>query len=295
MRIRDAFKAHGVFINVFYSPLRSFVLERVRTRLFLDEQREIPVDFKALYEEAAEHLKTEALGPGQSGLIQKLLLLPISGVANMLATFGSSFTVIYDPREKREDKAVIAAIDGVLAAFLNLKDKGVEMRWDLHDFVKGFVHDRRSEDEIGLQMADLMAGETRAFFDANPEQMEFAASRKLITQGAGRALGYGRTRARHVVEDRRAEPNTGGGAQEVARAGPVRPHGAPALPRAFRRRRRDLLFQAGGSLGTSRSSRATLLDQLDDDRTPQFSPTPKSSMNPRKAVLTAQGDTLSEI
>ena len=183
MRIRDAFKAHGVFINVFYSPLRSFVLERVRTRLFLDEQREIPVDFKALYEEAAEHLKTEALGPGQSGLIQKLLLLPISGVANMLATFGSSFTVIYDPREKREDKAVIAAIDGVLAAFLNLKDKGVEMRWDLHDFVKGFVHDRRSEDEIGLQMADLMAGETRAFFDANPEQMEFAASRKLITQG----------------------------------------------------------------------------------------------------------------
>ena len=33
-------------------------------------------------------------------------------------------------------------------------------------------------------MADLMAGETRAFFDARPEQMEFAASRKLITQGS---------------------------------------------------------------------------------------------------------------
>jgi hypothetical protein len=32
-----------------------------------------------------------------------LLLLPIGGVANMLATFESQFTVIYDPREKKED------------------------------------------------------------------------------------------------------------------------------------------------------------------------------------------------
>ena len=182
VKIRDAFKAHGAFINVFYSPLRSVVLEHVRTRLFVDGKREIPADFKVLYSEAAEHLKTEREGPGQSELIKKLLMLPISAVANMLATFGSSFTVIYDPREKKEDKAVIAAIDGVLAALMNLKDEDVEMRWDLHTFVKGFVHDRGSEDEIGLQMADLMAGETRVFFDVNPEQMKFAASRKLITQ-----------------------------------------------------------------------------------------------------------------
>ena len=84
MKIRDAFKAHGAFINVFYSPLRSFVLEHVRTRLFGDGKREIPADFKALYGEAAEHLKTETEGPGQSGLIKKLLLLPIGAVAALL-------------------------------------------------------------------------------------------------------------------------------------------------------------------------------------------------------------------
>jgi hypothetical protein len=184
MRLRDVFTAHGVFINVFYTPLRSFVLEHVRTRLFFDEQREIPADFKTLYDEAARDLSEEAQGPGQSGLIKKLLLLPISGVANMLATFDSQFTVIYDPRERKEDKAVIAAIDEVLATLMNFKGKDVEMRWDLHSFVKGFVHDRRSEEEVGLQMADLLAGETRAFFAANPELMEFAASRKLITQAS---------------------------------------------------------------------------------------------------------------
>ncbi len=100
----------------------------------------------------------------------------------MLATLGSSFTVIYDPREKKEDRAVIRAIDDVLAAFKNLKGKNVDLRWDLHTFVKGFIYDRRSENEVGLQLADLMAGETRAFFDANPELMEFAASRRLVTQ-----------------------------------------------------------------------------------------------------------------
>ena len=41
VKIRDAFKAHGAFVNVFYSPLRSFVLEHVRTRLFFDGKREI--------------------------------------------------------------------------------------------------------------------------------------------------------------------------------------------------------------------------------------------------------------
>ncbi len=184
MKLRDAFKAHGVFINVFYTPLRSFVLEHVRTTLFLHGKREIPGDFAALYRDAALALQADAQGPGQAGLIQKLLLLSIGGVANMLATFESPFTVIYDPREKKEDQAVITMIDGVLAALTNLKDLDVEMRWDLHTFVKQFVHDRRSEDEVGLQVADLMAGETRAFFQANPEQMAYAASRKLITQGS---------------------------------------------------------------------------------------------------------------
>ena len=38
-----------------------------------------------------------------------------------------------------------------------------------------------SEDEVGLQLADLAAGETRAFLDANLELREFGASPKLIT------------------------------------------------------------------------------------------------------------------
>ena len=271
MKIRNALKTHGAFINVFYSPLRSFVLEHVRTRLFHARKREIPTDFNALYTEAAEHIKSEREGPGQSALIQRLLFLPISAVANMLATFGSSFTVVYDPREKREDKTVIAAIDGALAALRNLKNKDAAMRWDLHNFVKGFVHDRRSEDEIGLQMADLIVGETRAFFDANPEQMEIAASRKLITQTSyepcvtvesiqGQMYKTGAlnripaaVRKKWLVQDRQGRtvlPLFGSFSALVLQ---------PAIP-------------AGVSLGTSQSSTGTYSTSWNDRRHPSRAP-----------------------
>lgn len=184
VKIRDSLKANGGFINVFYSPLRSFVMEHVRSRLFHEGHRAIPADFGALYAQAVKDLEAQAKGPGQSDLIEKLLLLPIGGVANMLATLRCPFTVIYDPREKKEDKAVIAAFESTFEALLNLKDKDVEMRWDLRLFLRGFVHDHRSEDEVGLQLADMMAGEARAFFEANPEQMEHAASPTLITQAS---------------------------------------------------------------------------------------------------------------
>jgi hypothetical protein len=153
----------------------------VRTNLFVDDKTEIPADHAALYAAAEAELIAEAQGPGQSGLIAKLLTLPVSGLANLLASFDSEFTLIYDPREKREDKAVAATINAFLSLFENLKGKDVGIRSDLGKYVRAFVHDRKSEDELGLQMADLIAGETRAFFDAYPELLDYRASRVLVT------------------------------------------------------------------------------------------------------------------
>jgi hypothetical protein len=180
-RIRDAFKANGVFVTSFYTPLRSFVLERVRTDLFLDDQVAIPENYDELYAKAATDLQEEARGPGQSGLIAKLLTLPVSGLANLLASLGSEFTLIYDPREKREDKAVKATINAFLSLFQNFKGKDIGIRWDLGRHVRAFITDRRSEDELGLQMADLIAGETREFYQANAELLDYRASRVLVT------------------------------------------------------------------------------------------------------------------
>jgi hypothetical protein len=93
------------FIDVFYTPLRSFVFEHLRTQLFVDREREIPSDFKPLYDQVARDLRAERRGRVNRGWLKKRLLLLIRGVASMLATFESQFTVIYDPREKKEDRA----------------------------------------------------------------------------------------------------------------------------------------------------------------------------------------------
>jgi hypothetical protein len=50
------------FINVFYTPLRSFVFEHLRTQLFFDREREIPADSKALYDQVARDLRAERRG-----------------------------------------------------------------------------------------------------------------------------------------------------------------------------------------------------------------------------------------
>jgi hypothetical protein len=189
--IQKAFRANGVFISVFYTPLRSFVLERVRTNLFRAGRREVPTDFQGLYDEAKAELQNQAHGPGQAGLIGKLLLLPVAAVANLLATLKCPFQLVYDPRDPKEDKMVLAKVEGLIAAMKHLKGKGTKLRWDLSLYMKRVIYDRRSEDELGLQMADLMAGEARAFFDANAELMDFRASPTLVTQGSFEPLVVG--------------------------------------------------------------------------------------------------------
>jgi hypothetical protein len=174
--LRDIFKRHGAFIAGFCTPVRPFVLERVRSDLFLHDKEELPVDCASLYREAETKLRMEATGPGHSGLISGLLHLAVGGVANMLASVGSKFTVVYDPRERKEDRAVIRTVDEYLALMENFKRVDTDLRSDLKHFAQAFVYDRRSEDELGLQFADLVAGEIREFFVANPELMECGVS-----------------------------------------------------------------------------------------------------------------------
>jgi hypothetical protein len=180
-RLRDIFKKHGAFLAGFYTPVAPFVLEHVRSNLFLDDQEEVPANYEALYREAETEIRGYARGPGQSAIISRLLHLAVGGVANMLASFGCPFTVVYDPRERKEDRAVIRTVDGYLAMMENFKHVDTDLRSDLKDFAQGFVHDRRSEDELGLQLADLIAGEVREFFVANRDLMEHGASSRLIT------------------------------------------------------------------------------------------------------------------
>jgi hypothetical protein len=178
--IRTLLQEHGGFVAGFYTPLRAFVLERVRTNL-LDEADALPDPVTIEYGKAESQLKAEMRGPGQAGVVSKLLYLPIGGIANLLASLECDFTVVYDPRHPKEDRAVSVDVEAYLKLHESFRDIDGDIRADLHDRFKAFQYDRTSEQEIGLQFADLVAGEVRQFFVSNPDMLIFGASQKLIT------------------------------------------------------------------------------------------------------------------
>lgn len=176
--LHDVLYEHGCFISAFYTPARSFLIEKVRVHLYLGgEAVAVPTDetsLRELMEGAAAEVEASWNGPGMSDVIASLLHTPVSGLLHFAEAIDLRLKLIYDPREPKEDKSVRGAIDRI-ADLVEKITPATEGR------LIGVTMTSASDQEIGLQLADLAAGETRAFLDANRDLTEFAASPRLIT------------------------------------------------------------------------------------------------------------------
>lgn len=139
----------GGFVAGFYTPTAGLIMERVRENL-IDVADEVPPDHGNLYEAARQELLAAVGGPGQSTLITNLLFLPISAVKFMLGSFDCEFQILYDPRQGDEDRAVRDEIGTGMNMLLGMPDPLRQPNNYL-----GMVIDRRSEDELGLQLGTL--------------------------------------------------------------------------------------------------------------------------------------------
>jgi hypothetical protein len=173
-QISKTLKIHGAFLIGFYTHVCGVVMERVRVNQIGDAS-EVPLVHNALYSKAVEELRREFTGIAQSETIAHILRNPLLGMANFLAYFNCPFQVFCDPRESKEDKAVIAGIDWFIQNRFKVaapKEAALYL---------GIDNSRPSHSEVGLQMADLLAGEIRLFFEDHPDLLTFGASNKLIT------------------------------------------------------------------------------------------------------------------
>lgn len=163
------------FVSGFYTPGEAIIMEQVRN-LVMDDQEELPPDTSDLYQRAITDFRTTYEGgPGDSKLLATLLNLAVSAFTHMIASFGSPFRILYDSRERREDAAVKTTIDELQEIIPRLSP-------EVAGLFRGLKVAKDSKDELGIQIADLMAGETRDFFDANRELMSFGATRRIISQ-----------------------------------------------------------------------------------------------------------------
>ena len=184
-KLHDVLAAHGGFVSAFYTPAHSFLTERVRVNLFLAGQEEaLPADperLRELMQAAVEELREERAGPGMSAAIGALLRTPVSALLHFAEFMDIRLRVIYDPRESREDRTVRAEMERT-AELIGRMTPGTGSR------LVDVNVTSPSETEIGLQYADLAAGETRAFLAANPELREFGASPNFITSTSDEAI-----------------------------------------------------------------------------------------------------------
>jgi hypothetical protein len=173
-KIRTVLLTHGCFVCGFYTPARAFLLERLRADI-MDELASIPVAHTDLLFEIAKRERDGWEGPGQSGVLRQLLALPVTSAIHAIAGLGCKVRVVYDARQKKEDKALKAIIEELVGGMSNV--------WSNTDGrLTAYDETGRSNVEVGLQIADIIAGETRAFLDANPDLQEHGASAKIITQ-----------------------------------------------------------------------------------------------------------------
>ena len=174
-RIEKVFKVYGIFVTAFFIHTKGAVMEQVRSGL-VGTADIVPKDSQALYDEAAETLrKSEADGVAQAETIYSILRIPLSGLANFLGYFQCPFKIYCDPREAKEDRAVLAAIDDFFKGPMAAISPGEAVLYG------GMNNLTSSEDEIGLQLADILTGEVRTFFEENPGFLTAGASPELIT------------------------------------------------------------------------------------------------------------------
>jgi hypothetical protein len=177
-RIQKVFKTYGCFVTAFYTKTRGVVMEGVRSAL-VGEQDRVPQDHSALYELSAGKLREEASeGIAQSETITSILRISLAGLAHFMRYFGCPFRLFCDPRESSEDKAVLQAIGDFFSGPMNV------IAHEESSLYLGMDNARPSDEEIGLQMADLLTGEVRLFFESNQDFVNFGSNLTLITSSS---------------------------------------------------------------------------------------------------------------
>jgi len=179
-QIHNVLHEHSCFVSGFYTPARSFLLERIRIDL-LNTTDTVPVDVKHLIAEMAERTRAEWTGPGMSTILNDLFHKAIAGWLNFADGIKIRLRVVIDPREPKEDKAIKEALLKAAETVAVMVPPTLGRLLDVDV-------SRTSDEEVGLQLADLIAGEVRVFLEANSELLEFGSSPKLITAKSDEAI-----------------------------------------------------------------------------------------------------------
>lgn len=188
--LRNLLHRNGGFVLGYFVPVDGLVMERVRESCLSRGLKEVPHEHSAEYETARTDLLTRRVnvfdsvgshnytrGVGESSILCYLTANVLLNVNGLLAAANCPFRVVYDPRERSEDAAV-SEHQLILNEIFSLLPSS------LHTHCR-FTTETASNNELGIQLADVMAGEFRQFFRKNDGLLTAESSLKLIPSGQG--------------------------------------------------------------------------------------------------------------
>ena len=165
---------NGCYVAGYYTTVRNLLIYHFRTEVAMDDDAtELPTDWETgLLGVKAKLLSDKPKHPGEAYLLAGLFHQTLSITLSWLGSGGNSFKVVYDPRQKKEDKFLIHYADEWLTQQAELKEmKGV---------YKGTTNMLDSSGSPGLMLVDLIARDVRFLFSDVPELLTEQSCSKLV-------------------------------------------------------------------------------------------------------------------
>ncbi len=172
-RLAYFLRKNDCFVVGFYTTVKNLLAFHLRTEVAKeDDAKQLPENWECrlpvikamLLAEKPEH-------PGDSYLLGPLFHQTLSICLNWLASVDTTFDVVYDPRQKKEDRFLIRHTDELLKMEAAAKQ--------LDGVFSGVTATTASEASPGLMLADIILRDVRFLFADIPE---------LLTEHSGTTL-----------------------------------------------------------------------------------------------------------
>lgn len=172
-RLAYFLRKNDCFVAGFYTTVRNMLTYHVRTEVAKnDEAKELPANWESMLTGIkANLLADKPSSPGDAYLLVFLFHQTLSITLNWLGNVGAAFDVVYDPRQKKEDRFLIQHADDWLKREAEVKK--------LVGVYNGATAVVDSSNSPGLMLADLILRDVRFLFADVPE---------LLTEQSGTTL-----------------------------------------------------------------------------------------------------------
>jgi hypothetical protein len=172
-RLAYFLRKNDCFVAGFYTTARNMLAYHLRTEVAMDDAaKELPANWESLLPGIkAKLLADKPNHPGDAYVLVGLFHQTLSITLNWLSTLGATFDVVYDPRQKKEDRFLIQHADDWLKREIEVKQ--------LAGVYNGATAVVASANSPGLMLADLILRDVRFLFSDVPE---------LLTEQSGTTL-----------------------------------------------------------------------------------------------------------